>query len=103
MWEEHDRGKIGVEAFYTGPQELDDNPYRTQGRPYVLLGLMGELVVGKAHLFINFENLLDVRQTKYNPLTLPRRAADGRWAVNEWAPLDGRVINGGLRFQFGGG
>jgi len=101
MWEEHDKGKIGVEAFYTGPQELENNPYRSQGRPYFLLGLMGELIVGKAHLFINCENLLDVRQTKYDPLVLPRRAADGRWEVDEWAPLDGRVVNGGVRFLFG--
>jgi len=25
---------------------------------------------------------------------------DGRWTVDAWAPLDGRVINGGVRFVF---
>ena len=30
----------------------------------------------------------------------PDRAPDGRWTVDAWAPLDGRVINGGARVQF---
>jgi iron complex outermembrane receptor protein len=51
-------------------------------------------------LFYNSENLLDVRQTKYNPLVLPRRTPDGRWTVDAWAPLDGRVVNGGIRVFF---
>jgi hypothetical protein len=25
---------------------------------------------------------------------------DGRWTVDRWAPLDGRTINGGVRFSF---
>jgi iron complex outermembrane receptor protein len=28
------------------------------------------------------------------------RAADGRWTVDAWAPLEGRTINGGLRLLF---
>ncbi len=101
IWEKPGRGKLGFEAFYTGLQQLEDNPYRTQSRPYVELGAMGEIVLGKARIFINFENMLDVRQTKYNPLILPGRAPDGRWTVDEWAPLEGRVINAGVRFQLG--
>jgi iron complex outermembrane receptor protein len=30
----------------------------------------------------------------------PTRAVDGRWAVDAWAPLDGRTINGGMRIRF---
>jgi hypothetical protein len=48
-----------------------------------------------AHLFLNLENILDVRQTRYDPLLLPRRARDGRWTVDVWAPTDGFVANGG--------
>jgi iron complex outermembrane receptor protein len=51
-------------------------------------------------LFLNSENLLDVRQTRYDPLVLPAPRPDGRWTVDAWAPLDGRVINGGIRLQF---
>ncbi|MEN3749851.1 TonB-dependent receptor [Sphingomonas sp. HF-S3] len=102
MWERHGRGRIGVEAYYTGPQALDGNPYRSRGRPYVELGLMGELVLGKVGLFVNAENLLDVRQTRWDPLLLPQRAPVGSWTVDAWAPSDGRVINGGVRLRFGG-
>ncbi|GLK42872.1 MULTISPECIES: TonB-dependent receptor plug domain-containing protein [Novosphingobium] len=102
MWEQEGRGRFGIEAYYTGRQSLDDNPYRTRSRPYVQLGAMGELILGKMSLFLNAENLLDVRQTKYDPLLLPRRAATGAWTVDAWAPTDGFVLNGGVRIRFGG-
>lgn len=101
MWEEHGRGRIGIEAYYTGEQALDDNPYRTRSKPYLHLGLLGEITLGKISLFVNAENLLDVRQTKYDPLLLPRRAASGQWTVDAWAPLEGFILNGGLRIRFG--
>jgi iron complex outermembrane receptor protein len=100
MWERHGRGRLGIEAYYTGTQSLDDNPYRRTGRPYVELGILGEITVGKISLFLNLENILDVRQTRYHPLTLPQRAPDGRWTVDAWAPTDGFVVNGGMRFRF---
>lgn len=102
MWERHDVGRVGFEAYYTGRQELDDNPYRSLSRPYVEMGLLAELVVGKARLFINAENILNVRQTKYDRLTLPARGLDGGWTVDAWAPLDGFAVNAGVRLKFGG-
>lgn len=102
MWEDHDKGRLGVEAYYTGRQHLEDNPYRAVSRPYVHLGVLGELVVGKARLFVNAENLLDIRQTKYDPLIRPDRSPAGGWTVDVWAPTDGFVINGGVRLRFGG-
>ena len=101
VWEKHGRGRIGLEAYYTGRQALEDNPYRTRSRPFVELGAMGELTLGRVSLFINAENLLNFRQTRYDPLLLPRRAPDGAWTVDAWGPLDGRTINGGLRIKFG--
>lgn len=103
MWESHGKGRIGFEAYYTGRQSLDDNPYRNRSKPYFELGLLGEIVLGKTRLFLNAENILDIRQSRYDPLVLPSRAADGRWTVDAWAPLDGFVLNGGIRVQFGGG
>lgn len=102
MWEKAGRGRFGLEAYYTGWQSLDDNPYRTRSKPYVQLGAMGELILGKVSLFLNAENLLNVRQTKYDPLLLSRRAPTGAWTVDAWAPTDGFVLNGGVRFRFGG-
>lgn len=102
MWEEHDKGRLGLEVYYTGRQSLDDNPYRTHSRPYFEVGMMGEIVVGKARLFLNAENIFGVRQTKYEPLLRPTRAPDGRWTVDAWAPLEGFVLNGGVRLRYGG-
>lgn len=102
MWEQHGKGRIGVEAYYTGRQELEDNPYRREGRPYLEVGLLGEFFFGKTSVFLNLENLLNVRQTKYDPMMLPRRAPDGRWTTDAWAPTDGFVANAGVRVRFGG-
>ncbi|MDE8653810.1 TonB-dependent receptor plug domain-containing protein [Novosphingobium album (ex Liu et al. 2023)] len=102
MWEKEGRGRVGLEAYYTGRQLLEDNPYRSRSSPYFELGAMGEFVIGKVSLFVNAENLLDIRQTKHDPLLLPRRAPDGAWTVDAWAPLEGRVVNGGVRIRFGG-
>jgi iron complex outermembrane receptor protein len=103
MWERHGRGRLGIEAYYTGGQPLYDNPYRSEGRPYLELGLMGEVIFGDVSVFLNLENLLNVRQTKYDPMVRPRRAPDGQWTVDAWAPTEGFVVNGGVRLKFGGG
>jgi outer membrane receptor for ferrienterochelin and colicins len=105
MWEQHGRGRVGIEAYYTGTQLLDDNPYRRTGRPYVELGMLGEITFGQTRfgdvsLFLNLENILDVRQTANHPLIRAQRAADGRWTVDAWAPSDGFVVNGGIRLKF---
>ena len=100
MWEGDDWGRFGIEMYFVGKQELDENPYRSTGRPHLLLGALAERRFRGLRLFINAENLLDIRQTKYDPLVLPAPRPDGRWTVDAWAPLDGRVINGGIRVTF---
>ena len=100
IWEGEDWGRFGIEMYFIGRQALDENPYRRTSRPHVLLGALTERRFGGLRLFLNAENLLDVRQTKYDPLTLSRPRRDGRWTVDAWAPLEGRVINGGLRVAF---
>jgi iron complex outermembrane receptor protein len=100
IWEDERHGSVGVEVYYTGRQDLEDDPYLTSGRPYVLLGAMARRRFGKLLVFVNAENLLDVRQTQEEPVVLPARRPDGRWLVDAWAPLDGRVLNGGIRLIF---
>jgi iron complex outermembrane receptor protein len=100
MWEREDVGRIGVELYYTGRQALEENPYRGFSEPYVIIGLLAEKQFGALRLFINGENLSGVRQTEWDPLLRPMRAVDGRWAVDAWAPLEGRNINGGVRVRF---
>jgi iron complex outermembrane receptor protein len=100
MWERADRGRIGIECYFTGRQRLEDNPYRTESAAYVLFGGLVERRIGRLRVFVNAENLANVRQTNWSPLLRPTRATDGRWTVDSWAPLDGRVINGGVRVTF---
>ncbi len=100
MWEAEDWGRVGLEVYYTGRQRLDGNPYRTASTPYLIVGLLVEKRVGIARLFLNAENMTDVRQTRWDPLVRPSRGVDGRWTVDAWAPVEGRAINGGVRLRF---
>lgn len=100
MWEPEGVGRVGLEIYYTGRQRLEVNPYRERSAPYVVVGLLAERRLGKVRVFVNAENLTDVRQTRYDALLRPRAGVDGRWTVDAWAPLDGRVVNGGLRVAF---
>jgi outer membrane receptor for ferrienterochelin and colicins len=93
-------GSFGLETYYTGRQELDDDPWLDSGVPYFLIGALAQRRFGKVLFFINAENLLDVRQTREESVVLPARRPDGRWLVDSWAPLDGRVLNGGFRVAF---
>ncbi len=102
MWEQHGRGRLGFEAYYTGTQRLEDNPYRAESQPYWHLGLLGQITIGRASWFVNFENLLNVRQTREDPLVRPTRAPSGQWTTDIWSRNDGFIVNGGVRIQFGG-
>jgi outer membrane receptor for ferrienterochelin and colicins len=102
--EQHERGRVGLELYYVGRQALEQNPYRSASRPYVVVGLLGERAFptrfGGARVFVNLENLGDVRQTKYDPLRLPVRGAGGRWATDAWTELTGFISNAGVRVAF---
>jgi len=92
--------RIGLEVFYTGRQALEDNPFRARGFPHVLFGGLLDWGVGASRVFLNVENLGDVRQTREHPMVRPVRDVDGRWAVDAWAPLEGRTVNAGVRIRF---
>ncbi len=92
--------RIGFEVFVTGRQSLDDNPYRQRGDPYVMWGALLDWNLGRARAFLNAENLGDVRQTVSERLVRAARAADGRWTIDAWKPLEGRTVNAGIRVRF---
>ncbi len=89
--------RFGLEGFYTGPQSLENDPYRTRSRPYVLVGLLAQHRFGPVLVFANGENLFDIRQTRYDPLLLTTPGPGGRRTTDVWAPLEGRVLNVGVR------
>ncbi|MHB1224838.1 MAG: TonB-dependent receptor [Gemmatimonadaceae bacterium] len=102
--EEEGKSRLGLEIYFTGRQSLDENPYRSESRPYVLLGLLGERAfetgAGVARLFLNLENLTNVRQTRHDPLVLPARGPGGRWTTDAWTEMVGFTMNGGVRLAF---
>jgi outer membrane receptor for ferrienterochelin and colicins len=99
MAELEDVGRLGVELYYTRQQRLEYNPYREHSEPYVIVGLLAEREVRGLRVFVNAENITNVRQTRWDRLLLPQRAVDGRWTVDAWAPLEGRNVNGGIRVE----
>jgi outer membrane receptor for ferrienterochelin and colicins len=99
--EEDESGAYGaIEIFYTGRQALEDDPYATVSRPFTTLGLLFAKQVGRATLFLNGENLTDVRLTNYQPLVRQRIGEGGSWTVDPWAPLEGRRVNAGLKWRW---
>ena len=99
MWEREEEARVGVEVYYTGVQQLEDATYRSESKPYVHVGVLVERRFGSARLFLNAENLLNVRQTHYDRLLRTSPAAGSRWTTDVWAPLDGRVANIGVRWE----
>ena len=57
----------------------------------MIVGVLAEKQLGRIRLFVNGENLTGVRQTRWDPLLRPTRAADGRWTVD-----DGRRSRGAM-------
>ena len=100
MFEKPQVYRMGIEGIYYGPQVLDDNPYRSRSKPYVYAMAMALRQFGPVEVVANFENLLDVRQTRSHPLVLPAPAVGGRWTTDMWAPLEGFMANVAVRFRW---
>ncbi|MBC6113015.1 TonB-dependent receptor plug domain-containing protein [Pedobacter fastidiosus] len=86
--------RFGAESFYTGPQLLSDG---TTAKDYVTFGLLAQKMWKHLDIFVNAENLTDQRQTKWGSiytgsLTAPK-------FKNIYAPLDGAVVNVGIRIK----
>jgi iron complex outermembrane receptor protein len=99
-YEREDWGRIGIEAYYTGRQDLDDDPYRDESRRHFILGFLVDRRLGRFRVFLNAENILDTRQTRWDSLLRPEQTPDGRWLTDVWAPLEGRAFNAGVWISF---
>ena len=98
--EKEGQSRVALEFYYTGRQTLEHDQLRSTSRPYVLVGLLGEKRLGAVRLFVNAENLTNVRQTNDGSIVLPTRGAGGRWTTDIWAPLEGFIVNAGARLKF---
>ncbi len=92
--------RIGIEGIYYGRQVLDDNPYRSDSKPYLYAMAIAMRQFGPLEVVANFENLLDVRQTQYQPLVRPAPTVGGRWTTDVWAPLEGFMANVAVRYRW---
>lgn len=94
MYEAEDKWKIGAEAYYYSIQTLSDG---TNGKPYWILGFMAEKLWERYSLYINFENFTDTRQTRFESIYTGTISSPVFRDI--YAPLDGFVINGGLKLR----
>jgi iron complex outermembrane receptor protein len=96
MFEKHENFRIGLEAYYFSPQVLNDGK---EGQSYWIFGLMAEKALGEHFsVFINFENFLDARQTRFD--TIYTGDLSNPEFRDIYAPVDGFVINGGVKLNF---
>ena len=94
MYEIEDKWKIGLEAYYFSPQKLNDG---TTGNDYWTCGFMAEKIWERFSLYINFENFFDTRQTRFD--NIYTGTITNPVFKDIYAPLDGFVINGGIKFK----
>ncbi|TAD81169.1 MAG: TonB-dependent receptor [Bacteroidetes bacterium] len=94
MYEIEDKLKIGLEAYYFSPQKLNDG---TTGKSYWITGLMAEKLWENFSIFINFENFLDTRQTRFD--SIYTGSISNPTFRDIYAPVDGFVVNGGIKLK----
>lgn len=94
IYEAEGKLKVGIEAYYFSPQQLNDG---TSGRGYWTAGLMAEKIWQRFSVFVNFENLTDTRQTKFG--SIYTGSITNPVFRDIYAPLDGFVVNGGVKFK----
>ena len=94
MYEVEDAWKLGLEAFYYSRQKLSDG---VRGKDYVLCGFMAEKMWRNFAIYINFENMFDARQTRFD--TIYTGTVSNPVFRDIYAPLDGFLINGGIKIN----
>jgi len=94
MYELDHKWKIGVEGYYYSEQRLSDG---STGRDYWLCGLMAERIWKHVSVYVNFENMLDNRQTRFD--TIYTGSVTQPTFRDIYAPLDGFVANAGLKLN----
>ncbi len=92
--DENEGWKTGIEAFYIGKQYLENEKDTPD---YWLLGASIQKRIGHFTIALNVENILDVRQTRYENVV---HGASNNPVFSElYAPLEGIVGNIVLKFD----
>jgi hypothetical protein len=99
MYERENDRVLGLEVRFVGRQVLADSSFGV-GDPYVTVDARLEKHVRRAIVFVTAKDLTGVHQLQFGPVLRTSSGAAGQWADNAWAPLDGRVINAGVRVKY---
>ena len=91
MYEQENKWRIGYESYYVGQQIRSDF---SKTRDYWMMGFLVQRQIGKIGVFVNFENFLDARQSRYQDMVLPPHSDPTFTEV--WAPTDGFVGSIGI-------
>ncbi|MDX2360191.1 MAG: TonB-dependent receptor plug domain-containing protein [Crocinitomicaceae bacterium] len=86
---------IGVHMDYNSEQQIASG---LRKRSYATVGVIAEGSIGSFSLFINFENITDVRQTRYESMLSGPNNTPLQTEV--WAPLNGFSFNSGIKVRF---
>ncbi len=95
MYEVEKKIRIGYEVFYISSQTLTNGE---KVRDYWLMGISAEKFFKHFSLFVNFENMLDSRQSHWQPM-YTGNIQNPKFA-EIWSPTDGFIFNGGFRLLF---
>ena len=95
VYERENDFRVGLEAYYYGHQKLSNG---TKTREFWIMGLMMEKIFNEDFsVFLNFENFSDTRQTRFGSIY---NGSQINPVFSEiYAPLDGFVINGGIKLK----
>ena len=92
MIEEHGDYRFGLESYYYSPQARNED---SSGEGYTIFGVMVEKTWDWFTVFVNFENLFDTRQTRFETIYTGMREQPSFRDI--YAPLEGRYINAGVK------
>lgn len=95
---ESEAGRVGLELYYTGAARSESLSPSKRGIHHSRHP-RGEALQSMA--CVRQRRKPDGRAAaRVDPVTRPSPSIDGRWTVDAWAPLEDRVINGGVRIGF---
>lgn len=94
MYEWEEKLRIAYEVFYVGNQYLTNNE---KVRDYWVMGVSGEYKFKYFSLFLNLENFLDSRQSKWEYMY--SGTIQNPQFREVYTPTDGFILNGGVKIR----
>lgn len=94
IYEKESNLKIGLEGYFTSIQYRND---LSTTPSYWELGFMAEKTIRHFSVFVNFANITDVRQSRYEKVPIP--PYDNPSFREIWTHVEGFVFNAGVKVK----